>query len=140
MESCRNIYLLERSKEKVTMNIIDQILDLTTKISAETTKLNKAQGIVVKITLAKVDAENLVETKTASLYAEGKVEGSNEATRKANIANLLSNELDAVKTAEYSLIKAKANVQVSENTIRAYRDSLYSLNTVLKVQSGISEG
>lgn len=140
MESCRNIYLLERSKEKVTMNIIDQILDLTTKISAETTKLNKAQGIVVKITLAKVDAENLVETKTASLYAEGKVEGSNEATRKANIANLLSNEMDAVKTAEYSLIKAKANVQVSENTIRAYRDSLYSLHTILKVQSGVSEG
>lgn len=140
MESCRNIYLLERSKEKVTMNIIDQILDLTTKISAETTKLNKAQGIVVKITLAKVDAENLVETKTASLYAEGKVEGSNEATRKANLANLLATEMDAVKTAEYSLIKAKANVQVSENTIRAYRDSLYSLNTVLKVQSGISEG
>lgn len=122
------------------MNIIDQILDLTTKISAETTKLNKAQGIVVKITLAKVDAENLVETKTASLYAEGKVEGSNEATRKANIANLLSNEMDAVKTAEYSLIKAKANVQVSENTIRAYRDSLYSLHTILKVQSGVSEG
>lgn len=140
MESCRNIYLLERSKEKVTMNIIDQILDLTTKISAETTKLNKAQGIVVKITLAKVDAENLVETKTASLYAEGKVEGSNEATRKANLANLLATEMDAVKTAEYSLIKAKANVQVSENTIRAYRDSLYSLNTVLKVQSGITEG
>lgn len=122
------------------MNIIDQILDLTTKISAETTKLNKAQGIVVKITLAKVDAENLVETKTASLYAESKVEGSNEATRKANIANLLSNEMDAVKTAEYSLIKAKANVQVSENTIRAYRDSLYSLHTILKVQSGVSEG
>ena len=131
---------MERSTEKKTMNIIDQILDLTTKISAETTKLNKSQGIVCKITLAKLDAENLVETKTATLFAEGKVEGSNEATRKANLANLLATDIDAVKVSETSLIKAKANVQVSENTLRAYRDSLYSLHTVLKVQSGISEG
>ena len=131
---------MERSTEKKTMNIIDQILDLTTKISAETTKLNKAQGIVCKITLAKLEAENLVETKTATLFAEGKVEGSNEATRKANLTNLLATDIDAVKVSETSLIKAKSNVQVSENTLRAYRDSLYSLHTVLKVQAGISEG
>ena len=121
------------------MNIIDQILDLTTKISAETTKLNKAQGIVCKITLAKLETENLVETKTATLFAEGKVEGSNEATRKANLTNLLATDIDAVKVSETSLIKAKSNLQVSENTLRAYRVRCIASTLYLKYKRGLAK-
>ena len=141
MESCRNIYLLERSKEKETMqNIIDQIIALTTKVNTLTADLNKAQTAVVKLNLAKLTAETVVETKTATLYAEGKVEGSNETARKANLANLLAVEIKAVADTEIALITAKSKATVTENNLRAVRDNINVYMAILKVQSGVSEG
>ena len=121
-------------------NIIDQIIALTTKVNTLTADLNKAQTAVVKLNLAKLTAETVVETKTATLYAEGKVEGSNETARKANLANLLAVEIKAVADTEIALITAKSKATVTENNLRAVRDNINVYMAILKVQSGVSEG
>jgi hypothetical protein len=113
--------------------LIDQLTTSIANIAKQTTVVNKNQALVTTLTLAKLDAENNLESKTATLYADGLVQGSNEATRKAHLATLLVEEVKTVQVAETKIIKAKSQLAQSENTIRATRDTLYALQTILKV-------
>jgi len=113
--------------------LIDQLTTSIANIAKQTTVVNKNQALVTTLTLAKLDAENKLESKTATLYADGLVQGSNEATRKAHLATLLVEEVKTVQVAETKIIKAKSQLAQSENTIRATRDTLYALQTILKV-------
>jgi CHASE1-domain containing sensor protein len=122
------------------MNIVNDIITTIANLKKATTALNKANTAVLNLTVSKVDAENTLEIATAKLFTEGKVEGSNEATRKASIASQLSREMDAVKQIEFSLITAKAKATEAENNFRMTNQILNALQTVAKVQSGVSEG
>jgi hypothetical protein len=113
--------------------LIDQLTTSIANIAKQTTVVNKNQALVTTLTLEKLDAENNLESKTATLYADGLVQGSNEATRKAHLATLLVEEVKTVQVAETKIIKAKSQLAQSENTIRATRDTLYALQTILKV-------
>ncbi len=113
--------------------LIDQLTTSIANIAKQTTVVNKNQALVTTLTLEKLDAENNLESKTATLYADGLVQGSNEATRKAHLATLLVEEVKSVQVAETKIIKAKSQLAQSENTIRATRDTLYALQTILKV-------
>jgi hypothetical protein len=113
--------------------LIDQLTTSIANIAKQTTVVNKNQALVTTLTLEKLDAENKLESKTATLYADGLVQGSNEATRKAHLATLLVEEVKTVQVAETKIIKAKSQLAQSENTIRATRDTLYALQTILKV-------
>jgi hypothetical protein len=113
--------------------LIDQLTTSIANIAKQTTVVNKNQALVTTLTLEKLDAENKLESKTATLYADGLVQGSNEATRKAHLATLLVEEVKSVQVAETKIIKAKSQLAQSENTIRATRDTLYALQTILKV-------
>ena len=122
------------------MNIVNDIITTIANLKKATTALNKANTAVLNLTVSKVDAENTLEIATAKLFTEGKVEGSNEATRKASIASQLSREMDAVKQIEFSLITAKAKATEAENNFRMTNQILNALQTVAKVQAGVSEG
>jgi hypothetical protein len=113
--------------------LIDQLTTSIANIAKQTTVVNKNQALVTTLTLEKLDAENKLESKTATLYADGLVQGSNEATRKAHLATLLVEEVKTVQVVETKIIKAKSQLAQSENTIRATRDTLYALQTILKV-------
>jgi hypothetical protein len=113
--------------------LIDQLTTSIANIAKQTTVVNKNQALVTTLTLEKLDAENKLESKTATLYADGLVQGSNEATRKAHLATLLVEEVKTVQVAETKIIKAKSQLAQSENTIRATRDTLYALQTILKI-------
>jgi hypothetical protein len=113
--------------------LIDQLTTSIANIAKQTTVVNKNQALVTTLTLKKLTAENNLESKTATLYADGLVQGSNEATRKAHLATLLVEDVKAVQIAETEIIKAKSALAQSENTIRATRDTLYALQTILKV-------
>ena len=113
--------------------LIDQLTTSIANIAKQTTVVNKNQALVTTLTLEKLDAENNLESKTATLYADGLVQGSNEATRKAHLATLLVEEVKTVQVAETKIIKAKSQLAQSENTIRATRDTLYALQTILKI-------
>ena len=113
--------------------LIDQLTTSIANIAKQTTVVNKNQALVTTLTLEKLDAENKLESKTATLYADGLIQGSNEATRKAHLATLLVEEVKSVQVAETKIIKAKSQLAQSENTIRATRDTLYALQTILKV-------
>jgi hypothetical protein len=113
--------------------LIDQLTTSIANIAKQTTVVNKNQALVTTLTLEKLDAENKLESKTATLYADGLVQGSNEATRKAHLATLLVEEVKSVQVAETKIIKAKSQLAQSENTIRATRDTLYALQTILKI-------
>jgi len=119
--------------------LIDQLTTSIANIAKQTTVVNKNQALVTTLTLAKLDAENNLESKTATLYADGLIQGSNEATRKAHLATLLVEEVKTVQVAETKIIKAKSQLAQSENTIRATRDTLYALQTILKVTLPPSE-
>lgn len=122
------------------MNTVNDIIKSIADLRKATTALNKANTAVLNLTVSKVDAENTLEIATAKLFTEGKVEGSNEASRKASIASQLSNEIDAVKQIEFSLITAKAKANEAENNFRMVNNILTALQTVAKVQAGVSEG
>jgi len=113
--------------------LIDQLTTSIDNIAKQTLVVNKNQALVTTLTLEKLDAENMLESKTATLYADGLVQGSNEATRKAHLATLLVEDVKSVQVAETKIIIAKSKLSQSENTIRATRDTLYALQTILKV-------
>lgn len=113
--------------------LIDQLTATIANITSQTKLVNKHQALVSNLTLKKLDAENTLESKTANLYAEGLVQGSNEASRKAHLATLLVEEVKAVQVVDAEIIKAKSQLAQSENTIRATRDTLYALQTIMKV-------
>lgn len=122
------------------MNTVNDIITTIASLKKATTALNKTNTAVLNLTVSKVDAENTLEIATAKLYTDGKVEGSNEATRKASVASQLQHQIDAVKQVEFSLITAKAKAVEAENNFRMTNQILNALQTVAKVQAGVSEG
>lgn len=113
--------------------LIAQLTDTVSKVATQTKIINDTQALVTSLTIQKLNAENTLESKTATLYAEGQVQGSNEASRKAHLNTLLVDEIKAVQVAETEIIKAKSLLAQAENTIRATRDTMYALQTIMKI-------
>ncbi|HHV36160.1 MAG TPA: hypothetical protein GXX59_11440 [Syntrophomonadaceae bacterium] len=96
-------------------------------------EIEEAENKVIIATNAVEDAKCALLDKETSLYNEGKVEGRNEALRKACLASLTAEEKEVVREKERELVCARKEYSRKLNDFSAMR----ALSRLLAVQDVI---
>jgi hypothetical protein len=91
-----------------------QIGELLATLAIKSQNLVDANKSLVTAQMAKQDAEITLTQRTADVYIEGLVQGTNDATRKASLASLTIDECHGVEFAERGLVIARCNLTCAE--------------------------
>jgi hypothetical protein len=88
--------------------------ELLATLAVKSQNLVDANNRLVIVQMEKQDAEITLTQRTADVYTEGLVQGTNDATRKASLASLTIDECHGVEFAERGLVKARCILTCAE--------------------------
>ena len=101
--------------------------ELITKLSTLPDEIYLAESAIFEAQDGVMKAKDILSTKEADLYSEGKIDGKNSEIRTAQLRQLTTPERNEIAKAENALSMARISFNQLQNTFVAYRAIAYML-------------